>query len=288
MNFGEKLKKIRNEREMTQKEMADFLNVSVQTISNWESGRRSPHPELYTTIANTLGIELEQIAPDNFDQKTLDRMKKMSEGFKPEDTQKRTVLTESFLFYSLFMVILFTAIVLVNVYTLLSTRDLIIEIIRYISLIPLFLFLSIMIRKDYSVRKYCCLSIVIWTMPFVIPVLVSYIRWLIAGVCPLWIFIYQVALYCIFPVTGNLFSLCFFLKSQKAILFSGSIVYYFVYPLIETINFMAVITHHTAVYTDMSLFYNYMVMLSLWLICLSLMYESFIMMKTSTGKNNHE
>lgn len=42
MNFGEKLFKLRTERGIYQKELAEYLEVSIGTISNYENGVHYP------------------------------------------------------------------------------------------------------------------------------------------------------------------------------------------------------------------------------------------------------
>lgn len=43
MTFGEKLKKLRTEKGMTQLELAKKINVSQASIYYWEAGKREPH-----------------------------------------------------------------------------------------------------------------------------------------------------------------------------------------------------------------------------------------------------
>ena len=76
MEFYEKLKKIREQKGMTQKELADLLNVSVQAISNWETNRRKPSSELYYYIADKLNVDLSQVIPDNEYNAFMDELKK--------------------------------------------------------------------------------------------------------------------------------------------------------------------------------------------------------------------
>lgn len=62
--FGENLKKLRQDRNLTQERLADFLGVSFQTISKWERGDNYPDittlPEIASffnvTVDNLLGI----------------------------------------------------------------------------------------------------------------------------------------------------------------------------------------------------------------------------------------
>ncbi len=48
MEFGELLAKLRKERGILQKELANYLNVTVATISNYEKGVHSP--DIYTLV----------------------------------------------------------------------------------------------------------------------------------------------------------------------------------------------------------------------------------------------
>jgi len=53
---GAIIKKLREERKMTQAELAILLNVSDKTISKWETGRGYPDITLVEPIARALGI----------------------------------------------------------------------------------------------------------------------------------------------------------------------------------------------------------------------------------------
>ena len=49
--FHEKLKRIRKERKLSQKEVADFLNISTQSISKWENGDALPSIEFLPRLS---------------------------------------------------------------------------------------------------------------------------------------------------------------------------------------------------------------------------------------------
>jgi len=51
MSFGDKLFQLRNDRGIYQKEIAEFLSVSVGTISNYENGVHSPDLETLCKLA---------------------------------------------------------------------------------------------------------------------------------------------------------------------------------------------------------------------------------------------
>lgn len=70
--IGKLIAKIRKEKNMTQKELADKLNVTDRAIGNWENGRRLPDYSIIKDLCNELGITIneffagEKIAEANF------------------------------------------------------------------------------------------------------------------------------------------------------------------------------------------------------------------------------
>lgn len=61
IEFGEKIKQLREEKGMTQQTMADKLFVTRQAVSRWESGSR--YPDIYTTkkIADILNVSIDEL-----------------------------------------------------------------------------------------------------------------------------------------------------------------------------------------------------------------------------------
>lgn len=55
--FGANLRKYREIRGLTQKELAIRLEVTPQTVNNWENGRQWLADETVLLLAQTLGIE---------------------------------------------------------------------------------------------------------------------------------------------------------------------------------------------------------------------------------------
>lgn len=62
---GEYVKKARELKGVTQKELADALCVDVSLISRWESGKRRIHADTMVKIADILGVSLDEISGRN-------------------------------------------------------------------------------------------------------------------------------------------------------------------------------------------------------------------------------
>ena len=61
MTFGEKLKKLRTEAQLTQDELAEKLFVSRTAISKWESGRGYPNIESLKAIAKFFSVTVDEL-----------------------------------------------------------------------------------------------------------------------------------------------------------------------------------------------------------------------------------
>ncbi|MCQ2741330.1 MAG: helix-turn-helix domain-containing protein [Alphaproteobacteria bacterium] len=61
MEIGEKIRKLRTERQLTQAELAEKIFVSVDLVSKWENGRRIPDSEQISEIAELFGVETDDI-----------------------------------------------------------------------------------------------------------------------------------------------------------------------------------------------------------------------------------
>lgn len=61
MGFAENLKEIRKQRNITQEELAEILNVSRQAVSKWEAGNGYPETEKLLILAHELNISLDYL-----------------------------------------------------------------------------------------------------------------------------------------------------------------------------------------------------------------------------------
>ena len=61
MNFllGERLRQLREENKLSQKELAKYLGVTGRTISYYEYGKRFPSPETLNRIADYFNVSLD-------------------------------------------------------------------------------------------------------------------------------------------------------------------------------------------------------------------------------------
>lgn len=64
MSFGENLRNVRKQRNITQEELAEILGVSRQAISKWESDNGYPETEKLLIISKTLNVSLDYLLND--------------------------------------------------------------------------------------------------------------------------------------------------------------------------------------------------------------------------------
>lgn len=64
MALGDNIKRLREERQLTQQQLADKLYVSRQTVCRWENGTRCPDLIMAKRIAMEFGIRLDELISD--------------------------------------------------------------------------------------------------------------------------------------------------------------------------------------------------------------------------------
>jgi transcriptional regulator with XRE-family HTH domain len=84
MPFADKLSKLRNERGLTQQEMAKLIGVGIAQMRRYERGKSSPTLEIIKNIARSLGVSADELIFDEGERvaaaKILDR--KLLEQFE--------------------------------------------------------------------------------------------------------------------------------------------------------------------------------------------------------------
>ncbi|MCT4619107.1 MAG: helix-turn-helix domain-containing protein [Marinisporobacter sp.] len=78
--IGKLILSLRKEKNMTQKEIADAMNISDKTISKWERGLGCPDVSLLNDLSHILGVNIEKIllgdlSPNDADGGNMKRIK---------------------------------------------------------------------------------------------------------------------------------------------------------------------------------------------------------------------
>ena len=69
MEFGENLKKIREEKSLSQQKLAKKLNIAQSTVGMWESSKRTPRLNEINRLAKVLDIKVDRLFGQLKDQK---------------------------------------------------------------------------------------------------------------------------------------------------------------------------------------------------------------------------
>lgn len=77
MNIGIKIKKFRHQKDLTQEQLAEYLNVSVPAVSQWESGKTVPDVSTLLALANFFDVTLDEL----FDRSSKDKEKEMEKYY---------------------------------------------------------------------------------------------------------------------------------------------------------------------------------------------------------------
>lgn len=86
-DIGSKLKTLRKGRKLTQQELADKLNITRCTVSNYEVGRRSPHISELKRLADFYGVGLDYFGVTSTDE-VFDLLSRAKEVFNSPEVSK--------------------------------------------------------------------------------------------------------------------------------------------------------------------------------------------------------
>lgn len=68
MEIGKMIKQFRQEKDMTQEQMAECLHVSVAAVSQWETGRTAPDLSMIPALCNLFRVSSDQLLGIHMDQ----------------------------------------------------------------------------------------------------------------------------------------------------------------------------------------------------------------------------
>ena len=97
IDFGNNLKKFRNDRKLTQENLAELLGVSFQTISKWERGTVYPDIATLPDIAKLFGVSTDELlgvdATETEDK--INRIIEQIDGIKSEGDPSKSELIQN-------------------------------------------------------------------------------------------------------------------------------------------------------------------------------------------------
>ena len=90
MELGKNINALRKEKGFSQENLAEKVNVTRQTISNWELGETSPNPEQLILLSKALEKSIDELVGNDF--------KHISEKESGSDTKRRIKIYTSLAF----------------------------------------------------------------------------------------------------------------------------------------------------------------------------------------------
>lgn len=70
MEIGDKIRTLRKAKKLTQEQLAEYLHVSSQAVSKWETGATSPDVDTLPKLAVFFGVTMDELF--DFDRRKLD------------------------------------------------------------------------------------------------------------------------------------------------------------------------------------------------------------------------
>ena len=89
MKLGQKLKQLRSSKGLTQKDLAEQLNVSFQTVSKWENNENEPDLETVKQLAKVFGCSIDYLLSDSDEEP---RVENVMEAPTPVVPQPQTIV----------------------------------------------------------------------------------------------------------------------------------------------------------------------------------------------------
>ena len=134
IKIGEKLRDARNQKGLTQEEVADEIHVSRQTISNWENNRS--YPDIISVI---LLSDLYQMSLDVLLKGDKDMIEHLNESTNIVNSNKKLIIM------GLLNIVVFIFMIIFN--QIISENKILLASILSISIISITIFFYQIIRK---------------------------------------------------------------------------------------------------------------------------------------------
>lgn len=78
--FGDRLKELRKEHNLTQEDIGNLCDVAKNTVSNWENNVNQPSFEITKKLAEYFGVTIDYLL--NFTQDNVDNMERLKQALK--------------------------------------------------------------------------------------------------------------------------------------------------------------------------------------------------------------
>lgn len=72
--LGENIYNLRKENKLSQEQLAEKINVTRQTISNWELGETSPNPEQLKLLSSVLNVSIDELLNNDIKSVIVERV----------------------------------------------------------------------------------------------------------------------------------------------------------------------------------------------------------------------
>lgn len=88
--FSDRIARLRKERGLNQKQLAEKLEVSVDSVRRWEQGKRSPDVEMLRNIARVLNTTVSYISGETNDASAI-TIRESSDGSELTNMSERSI-----------------------------------------------------------------------------------------------------------------------------------------------------------------------------------------------------
>ena len=77
MKLGDNIQKLRKDLKLSQEQLAEKIDVTRQTISNWELGETSPNPEQLKLLSKALNVSIDELLNNDVKSVIIDKVSNM-------------------------------------------------------------------------------------------------------------------------------------------------------------------------------------------------------------------
>ena len=74
MKLGDNIQQLRKDLKLSQEQLAEKIDVTRQTISNWELGETSPNPEQLKLLSNALNVSIDELLNNDVKSVIIDKV----------------------------------------------------------------------------------------------------------------------------------------------------------------------------------------------------------------------